>query len=143
MISPEILNKLGLDSLINRKLFTKNENLKNNYPHYELYDYFFLIPYVDMTEHYFALVYSKNVFEKAVEKLTIIDRNLLSTWVHEFGRKILKKLSYAAGVDFKNVNDFKKWFDKQSSFDLSHFDSKEYRDNVLNFILKKMMMKKP
>jgi hypothetical protein len=130
MISPEILNKLGLDSLRNRKLFTKNVSLKNNYPNYELYDYFFFIPYVDFSEHYFTLVYSRKVFEKALEKLTILDRNSKGTWVYEFGRKFLKKLSYAAGVNFKNVNDLKIWFDKQSSFDLSHFDSKEYRDNV-------------
>lgn len=130
MFSNEILNNLGLDSLINGKLITKNDTLKNNYPNYDLYDYFYFNHYVESIPHYFAIVYSRIVFDKALEKLTILERNSKGTWVYEFGRKLLRKLSYVAGVDFKNVNDFKKWFIKQDSFNLSHFDSKEYRDNV-------------
>jgi len=136
MSAPEILERLGLDSIINRKLLTKSENLKVDSDIYKQYDYVFFDPYVDLSDHSFTLVYCRKVFEKALEKLTILDRNIKGTWVYEFGRRILKKLSYAAGVNFKNVNDFKKWFDKQSSFDLSHFDSKEYKDNVFKLYSK-------
>jgi hypothetical protein len=136
MSGPEILERLGLDSIINKKLLIKSENLKIDSDMFKQYDYIFFNPFVYLFEHYFTLVYSRKVFEKALEKLTKLNRNLKGKWVYEFGRKLLRKLSYVAGVDFKNVNDFKKWFKKQESFDLSHFDSREYKDNVYKLYLK-------
>ena len=136
MIPSDKLKRMGLDSLINKKLLTKSENVKNKSLNSQQYDYYFFNPFVNISDHAFILVYSKKVFEKAIEKLSLLDKTLPGTWVYDFGRKMLKKLSYLAGVDFNSINELKFWFNRQKSFDLNHFESKEYRNNFFKIYAK-------
>lgn len=131
MIPPQSLKRIGLDSLIDKYYLVESQNMKILNNSKEV-DYFFLNPFIDLPNHFFIYVYSKKVFEKALEKITLFKKYPAGSWTTDLGKKTLKQLSYLAGVNFKDVNGFKVWFNNQNSFDLNHFDSKEYKEYLFN-----------
>ncbi|MDD5362555.1 MAG: hypothetical protein PHN88_10520 [Ignavibacteria bacterium] len=133
---PEKLKNMGLDSLVNKTPYVISDEVKNESLNKKQYDYFWFIHYANTLDHIFSMVYSKFIFENALAKLFQYDNYSEGQLAYDQGKMILKNLSYSAGIDFKNINDYKKWFDKQKTFDLSHFDTKEYRDYIFNLFSK-------
>jgi hypothetical protein len=127
MMPPQSLKRIGLDSLINKYYLAESQNLKllNNS---QKVDYFFLNPYIEVPNHFFGYVYSRKVFEKALEKFTLYEKSKPGTWLYDFVEKKFKELSYSTGNIFNNASEFKVWLNNQKTFDLSHFDTKEYKD---------------
>jgi hypothetical protein len=130
MTSPDKLKELKLDTLINEKFFTDGKDFRVEIFRKPQYDFIFFNPYTDITDHPFNLVFSKKVFEKALEELTKLEKNLPENKIFVLWKTILTKLSYLAGVKFKDSKDLKKWIENQKSFDISYFDSNEYRNKL-------------
>jgi hypothetical protein len=89
-------------------------------------------PVAFLTHHIFSLVYSRKVFESSIKKLIILNKYIPSESAVEFSNSLLRKLSYLAGKDLRNVKEVISFNNNKKEFELSYFDSKEFKKFVFN-----------
>jgi len=122
-------------NLIDKSFYIKSTELEPYSPGISSIDYFYITPFINISDHSFRFVNCKKVFEKYLDKIKSIKGGIPGQFAEEFRKAYFRSLSYLTGKKFGNVYEFEKWFNNRKSFDIAYLDSDEFRDNFYKIFL--------
>nr|MBC8488828.1 hypothetical protein [Bacteroidota bacterium] len=130
MLPPSFLDGTKYESLKGKNFYLHNKDVIWEQFDPSKYDFFLIKPLIGIYSHYFSFVYSKKVFEKSLDRIKTYNNFLPGNRAGVVVKGSLRGLYYLTGIQFENVSELEGWLDKNQKFDLSYFDSKEFKDNI-------------